>query len=29
VLGFTIANDRIVELDLVADPNKLKTLATS
>src|SRR5262249_32373694 len=28
VLGFTIANDRIVELDLVADPNKLGALAT-
>src|SRR5262249_4855364 len=26
VLGFTIANDRIVELDLVADPAKLRTL---
>ena len=25
VLGFTIANDRIVEIDLVADPDKLST----
>jgi len=28
VLAFTISHDRIVELDLIADPNKLKTLTT-
>jgi RNA polymerase sigma-70 factor (ECF subfamily) len=27
VLGFTIAHDRIVEIDLVADPDKLRTLS--
>jgi RNA polymerase sigma-70 factor (ECF subfamily) len=26
VIGFTIAHDRIVEIDLVADPDKLRTL---
>ena len=28
VIGFTIAGDRIVEIDLVADPAKLNALAT-
>jgi RNA polymerase sigma-70 factor (ECF subfamily) len=28
VLGFTVSDDRIVELDLVADPDKLSALAT-
>jgi RNA polymerase sigma factor (sigma-70 family) len=27
VIGFTIAHDRIVEIDLIADPNKLRTLS--
>jgi RNA polymerase sigma-70 factor (ECF subfamily) len=26
VLGFTVVADRIVELDLVADPDKLKNI---
>jgi RNA polymerase sigma-70 factor (ECF subfamily) len=29
VLGFTIAHDRIVEIDLVADPRKLRALRTA
>jgi RNA polymerase sigma-70 factor (ECF subfamily) len=26
VLGFTISHDRVVELDLIADPDKLRAL---
>jgi RNA polymerase sigma-70 factor (ECF subfamily) len=29
VLGFTIAKDRIVEIDLVADPDKLRALSSA
>jgi RNA polymerase sigma-70 factor (ECF subfamily) len=28
VLGFAISGDRIVEIDLVADPDKLRALTT-
>jgi len=29
VLGFAIAKDRIVEIDLVADPDKLRALSAA